>query len=53
MIDDIKNIRFTYQLDSERLDRPGEMVGIPGGSAAMRRPDRVPSRHFPTEFAGE
>jgi hypothetical protein len=30
MIDDIKNIRFTYQWDSERLDGPGEMVGYSG-----------------------
>src|SRR5437762_11704195 len=44
MIVQIKNIRFTYQSQSVNLSRPRKRVGNPGGSAAMRRPERVPLR---------
>jgi uncharacterized protein YjiS (DUF1127 family) len=44
MIGYIKNIRFTYQWGLARYSIvQGKWVGIPGGSAATRRPNRVPS----------
>src|SRR6187549_1305240 len=51
MIGYIKNIRFTYQWGIARYSTvQGKWVGIPGGSAAMRRPKRVPLLHFRTEL---
>ena len=48
MIGQIKNIRFTYQSESINIGLSrGNRVGIPGGSAAMRRPKRVPLAAFP------
>jgi hypothetical protein len=48
MIGYIKNIRFTYQWGVAKYRTvQGKWVGIPGGSAAMRRPKRVPLPAFP------
>src|SRR5687768_14353182 len=48
MIEQIKNIRFTYQSESARVGCPREMGGHSGGSAArLRRPIGCPDRAFP------